>query len=89
MSEDRRTRWITLLEAEIARRHAETLEAAGGDPREQLLATAPELAHRIVTIMARLDRVSATNLHPIGIRNHPILDHRKRYRSTINGILLL
>ena len=47
MSEDRRTRWITLLEAEIARRHAETLEAAGGDPREQLLAVLEQMGQRM------------------------------------------
>ena len=47
MSEDRRTRWITLLEAEIARRHAETLEAAGGDPRQQLLAVLEQMGQRL------------------------------------------
>jgi hypothetical protein len=47
MSKDRRTRWIALLEAEIARRHSETLEAAGGDPREQLLAVLEQMGQRM------------------------------------------
>jgi hypothetical protein len=46
MSNDRQ-RWLDLLQGEIARRRATAFEAAGGDPREELLATLDQMAARL------------------------------------------
>ena len=42
-----RSAWLADLDAEIERRRATALEAAGGDPREQLLAVLEQMGQRM------------------------------------------
>jgi hypothetical protein len=47
MSGDKVERWLALLGAERERRQAAKLTAAGGDPREWLIAKLDEMAERL------------------------------------------